>query len=95
MPFSESPVRLSVADRSHLMPHGGQREIAKDLGVAESTVSQVMNETMQPKTDRGRKTVQRIREAVAEKLGRPFDDVWPPEDEATQGGNAPVMARAS
>jgi DNA-binding transcriptional regulator YdaS (Cro superfamily) len=95
MSHSESPGCLSVADRSHLMPHGGQREIANALGIAESTVSQVMNETMQPKTERGRKTVQRIREAVAEKLGRPFEDVWPPEEEATQGGNAPVMARAS
>jgi DNA-binding transcriptional regulator YdaS (Cro superfamily) len=95
MPHSESPGRLSVADRSHLMPHGGQREIANALGVAESTVSQVMNETMRAKTERGRKTVQRIREAVAEKLDRPFDEVWPPEDEATQGGKAPAMARAS
>lgn len=50
-----------------------QKDIARELGVADSVVSAVMNGKTQWYA---KETVQRVRAAVAEKIGEPVEEVW-------------------
>lgn len=68
---------LSASDRKERIPHGAQREIATDLGLAESYVSAVITGDARPKTARARKTVRRVQVAIARKLGVPVDVAFP------------------
>jgi transcriptional regulator with XRE-family HTH domain len=68
---------LSIAERKHLMPYGAQKEIAADLGIDNSYVSRVLSGDIQPKTAAGRQQLHRIQLAIAEKLERPIEDVFP------------------
>jgi hypothetical protein len=73
---------LSIADRKHLMPHGAQVQVASDEGVAESYVSAVMNDDVRPKTPASREKLARVQAALARKLDRPVEDVFPTKHEA-------------
>ena len=73
---------LTIADRKQRMPHGAQREIATELGIAESYVSAVMTGDARPKTARARKTVRRVQVALARKLGVTVDEAFPPETQS-------------
>ena len=64
------------------MPHGAQREIANDLGIAESYVSAVMTDDARPKTARARKTVRRVQVAISRKLGVTVDEAFPPAEQS-------------
>lgn len=68
---------LSIADRKHLMPHGAQAQVATEEGVAESYVSAVMNGDVRPKTPASREKLARVQAALARKLDRPTEDVFP------------------
>jgi transcriptional regulator with XRE-family HTH domain len=81
---------LSIAERKHLMPYGAQKEVAKELGVLEGYVSEVMNDLVHPKTATGKKKLRTVQVALSRKLRLPVDEVFPTEKEA-----APEMARAS
>jgi len=70
---------LTTADRKFLMPYGAQRDVAFDQGVKESYVSLVMSGEMRPKTLAARKKLRRVQVAIARKLGRPVDEVFPPD----------------
>jgi hypothetical protein len=72
---------LSEIDRKQRIPHGAQREIARDLAIAESYVSAVMTGDARPKTPRARKTVRRVQVAIARKLGVTVDEAFPPQTE--------------
>ena len=79
---------LSIADRKHLMPFGAQKEVAAEQKVDAAYVSRVMNDEVFPKTPAGKKQLRRVQVAVARKLGRPVDEVFPQE-------SATILARAS
>jgi hypothetical protein len=83
---------MTVADRVHQMPHGAQRVVARDLGLAESYVSAVITGDARPKTARGRKTVRRVQVAIARKLSVTVDEAFPPD---AQQETAPPLAHAS
>lgn len=68
---------LTVAERKHLMPFGAQREVAAEQAVDAGYVSRVMNDEVHPKTPPARKKLRRVQVALARKLGRPVDDVFP------------------
>lgn len=66
------------------MPHGSQREIAAELEIDASYVSRVVSGDIRPKTENGRQQLLRVQIAVAQKLDRPLEDVFPAEhDTAT------------
>lgn len=66
------------------MPHGSQREIAAELEIDASYVSRVVSGDIRPKTANGRQQLLRVQIAVAQKLDRPLEDVFPAEhDTAT------------
>ena len=75
---------LTVAERKHLLTQGAQRDIAREAGVSEALVSEVVSDSYRPKTDRGRATERRIRVRIARKLGMKVDDVFPPKAEPTE-----------
>lgn len=70
---------LTIADRKHQMPYGAQREVASEQKCTEAYVSLVMSDDVRPRTEVARKKLRRVRVALARKLGRPVDDVFPPE----------------
>lgn len=82
---------LTIADRKHQMPYGAQKEVATDESVTETYVSLVMGDAVNPKTAEGRKKLRRVQVAIARKLGRRVDDVFPQTNQET----APPMAAAS
>lgn len=69
---------LTIADRKHLMPHGAQKEIASALGVSKSYVSSVVNGEIRAKTQAARRRLRIAQVAIARKLGKPVDEVFPP-----------------
>ena len=79
---------LTIAERKHLMPYGAQKDVATEQGASEGYVSLAMNDELRPKTQAGRKKLRRVQVAIARKLGRTVDDVFPQESGA-------VLARAS
>lgn len=85
-------VPLTIAERKHLMPRGAQMQVATSLGLSTTYVSAVMNDETHPKTEAGKKQLRRVRVALARKLGRPVDEVFPPD---VKQEAAPVLARAS
>jgi transcriptional regulator with XRE-family HTH domain len=68
---------LTIAERKYLMPFGAQIEVARAESVSESYVSAVMSDAVEPKTPPTRKKLRRVQVALARKLGRPVDDVFP------------------
>jgi hypothetical protein len=70
---------LTVAERKHLMPYGARKDVASELQVDGTYVSRVMNGEVIPKTELGRKKLRRVQVALARKLGRTADEVFPPE----------------
>ena len=68
---------LSIAERKHLMPFGAQREVSADQRVDPGYVTRVMNDEIHPKTLVSRKKLRRVQVALARKLGRTVDDVFP------------------
>lgn len=74
---------LTIAERKHLMPYGAQVQVATEEDVAESYVSAVMNDEVHPKTDATRDKLARVQAALARKLDRSVDDVFPREHVAT------------
>lgn len=68
---------LSTMELRELMPHGGVREVAREIAIAESSVSAVFRNKARPKTPEGEATVRRIQEALARKVHRPWHDVFP------------------
>lgn len=86
---SEQTMPLTIAERKHLMPHGAQKEIAREERVDEGTVSRVMSDDYHPKTDAGRQTARRIQVAIARKLRMRVDEVFPPANQ-----NQPASAVA-
>jgi hypothetical protein len=71
---------LTIAERKHLMPFGAQLDVARAEKVSKSYVSAVMGDAVRPKTLRARKRLRRVQVALARKLGRTVDDVFPPQD---------------
>ena len=59
------------------MPYGAQKEIAADLGIDNSYVSRAVSGDIRPKTAAGRQQLQRVQAAIAEKLARSIEDVFP------------------
>lgn len=82
---------LTTADRKHLMPYGAQKEVATEQGVTEAYVSLVMAGEVRPKTEMTRKKLRRVQVAIARKLGRTVDEVFPQTTQET----APHLAHAS
>ena len=72
---------LSIAERKHRLPHGSQREVARELGCTEGFVSGVVNETFEPRTPATERKVRRVKVAIARKLGMRVDDAFPPKVE--------------
>ena len=54
-----------------LKPDGGVKELAKKLGVTSPTVSQVIH---------GKRPNARIRQAIADAIGRPVAEVFPDQE---------------
>lgn len=73
------------------MPFGAQREVSAEQRVDPGYVSKVMNGEIRPKTLPSRKKLRRVQVAIARKLGRTVDEVFP----QTKQEAAPVLARAS
>lgn len=73
---------ITIAERKHLMPHGSQKAVAAELAVDEAFVSKVMSDDVRPKTEAGRKKLRRVQVALARKLGRTVDDVFPKQEAA-------------
>lgn len=69
---------LSVAERKHLMPFGAQKEVAAEESVDEAFVTRVLADEVHPKTERGRKSVRRVRVALARKIRMRVDDAFAP-----------------
>jgi hypothetical protein len=82
---------ITIAERKHRMPHGAQKAVARDLGVDEAFVSKAMNDDIRPKTDATREKLAQVQAALAEKLGLPVADVFPPSHDH-QHEAAPVAA---
>lgn len=77
---------LSKYERKELLPYGAQSEIAGELDLSEATVSLVMNDktaSLPPET------IERVRTAIAARIGRPVSDLWDPPVESAE------VARAS
>jgi transcriptional regulator with XRE-family HTH domain len=68
---------LTIAERLHQMPHGAQAEVVRELGLSRTYVSAVMNDEVRPKTEPTRLKLRETQEALAAKLGRPVDEVFP------------------
>jgi predicted XRE-type DNA-binding protein len=64
---------LTKSQRKKKLRRGAQTEIARELGVPDSLVSAVMNNKHQAYN---RENVQRVRQAVAERIGEPVEEVW-------------------
>lgn len=69
---------LSIAERKYRMPHGALQQVAKDIGVANSYVTAVMNGSVAPKSLTARKKLRRTQVALARKLGVTVDEAFPP-----------------
>jgi len=59
------------------LEHGMQRKIAKQLGLSEGYVSEVVSGVLNPRTERGRKTQRKVQVAVARAVGKRVDEVFP------------------
>jgi hypothetical protein len=64
---------LTKDQRKRRMPKGAQSAIARELGIAPSVVSAVMNNKAQLYA---KETVQRVKELAAQKMGEPVEEVW-------------------
>lgn len=64
---------LTKRQRKERLGRGKQAEVARDLGVSESVVSAVMNGKAQLYS---KATVQKVRQAIAEKIGESVEEVW-------------------
>lgn len=82
---------LTVAERKHRMPHGGQHRLAKRFGVTDSYLSAVMAGECHPKSKRTKLRLRRMQLAIAAELGLSLDDVFSPEEQA-QASQQPVAA---
>lgn len=85
---------LTIAERKHLMPRGARKDVAAEQLVDGTFVSRVMNGEVLPKTEPGRKKLRRIQVALARKLGRTVDEVFPPDVPAAHTERA-VLARSA
>lgn len=64
---------LTKRERKSRLRRGAQKEVAEQLGVSEGLVSLVVNGKTQIL---GKETVRAVREAIAQKIGAPVDDVF-------------------
>jgi predicted XRE-type DNA-binding protein len=64
---------LTKSQRKKALRRGMQAEIARELGVADSLVSAVVNGKAQAYAD---ETVKKVREAIAARIGGTVEDVW-------------------
>lgn len=58
------------------MPVGTQRELAAQLQVSPAYVSRVVQQNMEPRGPRGRKTMRRVQVAIARRIGLKVDEVF-------------------
>lgn len=66
-------------ERKEKIGHGGITEVARELALSPATVSLVVSD----KTDQlSEETIRRVREAIAARIGEPFEEVFPPETAA-------------
>ena len=68
-------VDFAVKSKERL-EHGLQRKIARQLGLSEGYVSEVVTGASNPRTERGRKTQRRVQVAVARAIGKRVDEVF-------------------
>lgn len=64
---------LTKRQRKERLGRGNQKQIALELEISEGTVSQVMNNKTQ---NLAKLTVQRVRTAIAERIGEPVETVF-------------------
>lgn len=64
---------LTKRQRKERLGRGAQKEIARQLGVSDSLVSAVVNGKTQIL---GKETVQKVRTAIAERIGEPVEEVF-------------------
>ena len=74
MPDSPSPCDL--------LPRGARAAIARELGVQTSVVTTVLQGRYSQATSKGARTVRRVQVAVAKRLRRRVDDVFPKQQSA-------------
>lgn len=67
---------LTRHERKDALGHGGQKRIADRLGVDAAFISRIVN------TERTGARNERIEQAVADEIGRPVTDVFPPKEAA-------------
>jgi hypothetical protein len=77
MPTSRT-IPLSVQERKALLPFGAQTRVATRCGVTKAYVSYVVADEVRPKTPRGRKTLRRVRVAIARELRMRVDVAFGP-----------------
>ncbi|HPL63457.1 MAG TPA: LacI family DNA-binding transcriptional regulator [Syntrophales bacterium] len=66
--------------RSLIVLHDvSQQDIAKELGVSTATVSQVIHGSRKGIARKGPK-IARIKKAIAERVGKTVDELWPYKD---------------
>lgn len=68
---------LSVAERKHRMPYGGQQEVADELNFDATYISLVMAGKVRPETQAGKLKLRLAQEALARKLGVSVEDAFP------------------
>lgn len=64
---------LTKRQRKERLGWGAQKQIARELDLSESTVSQVVNGKTQ---SLNKQTAQRVRAAIAEKIGAAVEEVF-------------------
>ena len=64
------------------LEQGDRQRIAKAIGVAAPTISNVITGAYRPRTEKGRKTLRKVQVAVARAVKMKVEDVFPPEQAA-------------
>lgn len=75
---------LSPIGRKALLPHGSQRKIARQLGVEESRVSNVIGGGPLPRTEAGWKSWNRIQRAVAKAIALSVEEAFGAEERGVE-----------
>jgi hypothetical protein len=87
---------LTVAERKALLEQGEQKEIAAAEKVSETYVSLALSDGILPRTEKGRRTLRRVRVAIARRMGRRVDDVFGPITGGPRDdGMATTLAKAA
>jgi hypothetical protein len=69
---------LTVAERIHRMPHGGQHEVAEAEGVSGTYVSLLLAARLRmPEKKEAQLKMRKVARACARKIGEPFEIVFP------------------